>query len=375
METNVFYGNKLRLARLLKGYTQQQLGEATTVSRQFIHQMESGIRQPAIDVLNAICEALDVKSNFFFTPILNDVKFEQCHFRKRKTTPVNLSNRVLAYGTIFESLADLINIYIDLPATNIPKVTPNDGQYTNSEVELAAEKCRKHWKLGIDTPIANVIRVLENAGVIITQFTEVSDKVDALSFNRKYPIIIRNAEKGSSCRIRFDLAHECGHLVLHEGVETGDRTTENEADRFASAFLFPRSAFIKEFPSFKGKNLNWNLIYNLKVRWGMSVRAIIYRAHSLNLITAQQYRSANVRLNRTGQTRIEKFDEKVLREEPELLVSALNILNSDIGIGYQQIADSLNVNLSILSLITGLKLDINSSKCSDVIPMHSVFRP
>ena len=366
-----FYGDKLRLARFLKGYTQQQLGDAITASRQFVHQMESGLKQPAEDVLNVLSEVLDVRNNFFYTALVNDVKSEQCHFRKRKTTPVNLSNRVLAYGTIFEKLIDFIHEYIELPTINFPSIPHNSEQYSNFEIELAVEACRKEWELGINTPISNITRVLENVGVVITEFQGVSEKVDALSFNRKYPILIRNGEKGSSCRIRFDLAHECGHLVLHNGVETGDRVTESEADKFASAFLFPRVAFIKEFPDFKGRNLNWNVIYNLKVRWGMSVKALLYRAHQLNLITAQQYRSANVRLNKTKQTKSEKLDESVLKEEPEMLIKALNIINSEIGISFEQISKSLDISPNMLSIITGIPFEETS--LSNIIPMKRSF--
>ena len=89
----MFYGDKLRLARLMAGITQQELGDCVNVSRQFIHQLESGAKNPPEDVLNAVSERLHVATSFFYTFRNNDVKFEQCHFRKRKTTPVNLSNR------------------------------------------------------------------------------------------------------------------------------------------------------------------------------------------------------------------------------------------------------------------------------------------
>ena len=48
-----FYGERLRLARLLKGYTLQELGDAVCVTRQSIHQYESDVRAPAEDVRNA----------------------------------------------------------------------------------------------------------------------------------------------------------------------------------------------------------------------------------------------------------------------------------------------------------------------------------
>lgn len=369
MKTSLeFYGDKLRLARLLNGFTQQELGKLVSVSRQYVHQLEGGLTHPADDVLLALCECLKVESTFFRSPVGNDVKFEQCHFRKRRTTPVGLANRVMAFSTIFESLVSCINEFLELPAKNIPTEVPSGDHFTNEEIERAAEMCRKNWGLGLDTPISKMTRILENAGVIITQFDGVSEKVDALSLKRKYAIIVRNTAKESVCRMRFDLAHECGHFVLHDGVETGTRATESEADKFASAFLFPRVAFVKEFPDMTKKRLNWNRIYNLKIRWGMSARAIIYRAHYLGRITAQQYRSANVYLNRSGQAKTEKFDEEIKPETPELLESALKVMRDDLGISFSSLAKKLCISIELLRELVGGNYH-DDSHLDNVIPI------
>lgn len=373
MKTNTeFWGDKLRLARLLNGLTQQELGGLVSVSRQFVHQLEGGSKYPAEDVLEALCEVLKVEREFFQLPVGNDVKFEQCHFRKRRTTPVGLAHRVLAFSTIFEALVVYINDLLELPSKDIPTTESTASKYSNEEIERAAEKCRKKWGLGIDTPISRMTRVLENAGIVITQFDGVSEKVDALSLNRKYPIIVRNTAKESVCRMRFDLAHECAHFVLHDGIETGDKITESEADRFASAFIFPRAAFLKEFPNMCGKRINWNVVYRLKVRWGMSARAIIYRAHQLNLITAQQFRSANVYLNRSGQTKVEKYDDKIQPELPELLESIFRVLREQLSISFANVAKKLGVSVAMLSEVTGI-LPGDESHLNNIVPL-SIYR-
>lgn len=364
-----FSGDKLRLARLLNGLTQQELGEKVFASRQFIHQLESDARTPADDVLDAICEILYVNKKFFNEPISNDVKFEQCHFRKRKTTPVGIANRVLAFSTVFEQLVLFVNSHLELPTINLPVVNHDGDNHTNAEIEQAAQACRELWGLG-NGPISNVTRALENAGIVITQYKDVSDKVDALSLNRKFPIIIRNDAKESPCRLRFDLAHECGHFVLHDGVETGDNITESEADKFASSFLFPRKAFVQEFPDLRNKSINWKLIYTLKVRWGMSARAIIYKAHQYNLITAQQFRYANVHLNKTGQAKNEKFDEKILKEEPELLIGIFEILRDQLGMSFKYIADFLSIDPHMLSLITGIE-PTSETYLNNIVPLKA----
>lgn len=364
MKKQNFLGANLRLARVLNGLTLNELGDAVTASRQFIHQLEGDIRQPPEDLLRALCETLSVLPEFFSIEIYNDVKFEQCHFRKRKTTPISLANRVCAYSTIFERLISFISNYIELPKPNFPETHSTSRSYSNLEIEQAAEACRVHWKLGLDAPIKSITRTLENAGVVITTFSGVSEKVDALSLNRKHPIIIRNDAKESPCRLRFDLVHECGHFILHDGVETGDTVTESEADKFASAFIFPRSAFVKEFPRnfIANREASWRPLYELKRRWGMSLKALIYRAHYLNFISAQQYRAANVRLTKTGQSRNENFDDDIPKERPELLENALKLLNNELGITFSKIANHLHITEKMLSNIAGISIPKEISK-------------
>lgn len=127
-------------------------------------------------------------------------------------------------------------------------------------------------------------------------------------------MIIRSEAKPAAVRLRFDLAHECGHLVMHRGIETGDKATENEANRFASAFLLPRSSFIHEFP--RGRALNWGRIYEMKMRWKISAAAIIRRAYDLGMISADQYRTGYIHLSKTGQKKAERYDNEIVSESP-----------------------------------------------------------
>jgi Zn-dependent peptidase ImmA (M78 family)/DNA-binding XRE family transcriptional regulator len=371
--STVLNGDRVRLARLFKGYTLQDLGDAVHVSRQSISQLENGKRTPGSDVLSALAEYLEVGVGFFYSSIDSDVKMEQCHFRKRKTTPIGIANRVLAFGTLFEQLVLMLNEYLDLPMVDFHFI--EDLDFDTSElsplvIEKLAECCRERWKIGTDNPIDNMIRVLENAGAVVTYFNGVSDKVDALSMNKKIPIVVRNTAKESICRMRFDLAHELGHFIMHDGIVTGNPKTEKEADMFASAFLMPRNAFAKEFRScLRGNSFNWPKIYELKIRWKVSVRAIIYRANFLGLISAQQYRSANVWLNKSGQTKHEHHDDKIPTESPEVLESSLNILDEHLGVTFKNVAHKLGVTVKLLSQLTGVEYVENQST-SNVVPLH-----
>ncbi|EKN3726406.1 TPA: helix-turn-helix domain-containing protein [Yersinia enterocolitica] len=368
-----FVGDRLRLARLLKGFTLQEVGDAVFVSRQNIHQFESGARKPSDDVLEALSEFLEVKTSFFFLPLETEVKAEQCHFRKRKTTPVNVTNRILAFGTIFEQLVYELHQQLELPSPNFDILEHYDfdsNELDASMIELIAEKTRCYWGLGIDAPIESMTRVLENAGAIVVFIDDPSDKVDALSMNRKYPLVVRNTAKDNACRLRFDLAHECGHLILHQGIETGDAKTEKEADMFASAFLFPRSSFVKEFKKcMVGSKPNIRKIIELTLKWKVSAKMIIYRARFLDLISAIDYRSLNVYLNNKGYTKKEPYGDLIIDSEPEVLKDAIDVLKSDLGISSYMLADKLGLTPETFSIFAPFNCN-DSDNNNVVVPIR-----
>ena len=355
------FKDRLRLARILKGFSQQELGTEVHVSRQFIHQLESGEKLPRDDVFEAICEALNVTDAFFHPYALSELKNDQCHFRKRKTTPLGLTNRVLAFGTVFEEFVDYLSQYIEFPKSVISDFSASvkhDGNYSRREIEDITDKFRGENGLGLDTPIDNVTDLLENMGVLVTGFEGVSDKVDALSFARRYRVVLRNTAKLSVCRMRFDLAHELGHFILHEGIVTGDSITEAEADYFASAFLFPRKAFSKEFVHciHTVGNFNWKAILELKKRWKVSQKAIIYRAHSLGHIDSRQYRGANIHFSKTKQSKQEILDDQLPMEEPGLIESSLELLRSEVGISFQEIVKNIGLDPLYMASMLGISL-------------------
>ena len=337
-----FYGAKLRLSRTFKGFTLAELGEQLTTSRQYLQRLESDQDSPSEDMLLALSEALSVTPGFFFEPLSGEVSEEECHFRKLKTTPSNLRIRALSYGTIFNMLLTYLEKYVDFPEIKMPSIKVR----TRDDVERAAEKRRMAWGLRLDAPIKNVTRTLECFGCVITTFEGISEKIDAFSYHRSRPIIVRSLEKGSSSRARFDLAHECGHLVMHNDLEVGNPALEDQANQFAGAFLLPRTAFIHEFP--KSVRLNWTELFRLKQRWGVSVQAIIRRAYDLRLLNAVQYRNANVYISRNGWRHGEPPETEPSFENIRVLPAAYEVMQANHSYSVQDIAKDLCIQPSIL---------------------------
>lgn len=343
----IFNGDNLRIARLMSGISLNELGERVGTTRQYIHQLETTDKKvPTKDLVEALAYELGVDSSFFCYPFGNQVKEEECHFRKRKTTLVSSRRESAARATLMNKLVETLEAYLELPPVNFPQI----DIFSLADSEAASIKCRKRWKLG-DGPIKNMIRVAENAGAIVSTFGDISEKIDALSLNRGRPIIILNTTKNAP-RIRMDIPHEMLHIIGHDGIETGDRDTEAQADHFASHFLLPRAALIREYTSRSKTRIDWNRIYAIKVKWGISARAIVYRLNQYGLITPSQYRTANIHFSKTGQTKEEFHDDKVPLDLPELLPSSLTLLLQSYGKTFGGLLKELGIKAEFLANLT-----------------------
>jgi Zn-dependent peptidase ImmA (M78 family) len=343
-------GGQLRLARMAWGQSLDEIGASTLTSRQFVHQLETGAKIPNPEMLAVLAEVMGVQESYFHKVNSAPVTAEQCHFRKQQTTPISITSQVLARGTLLDCFVSRLDKKLRLPKVNFPDLAIRSDE----EIEEVAEACRRHWNLGLIAPITNMMRVVENAGAVVTYFHGISERVDALSMDRRRPIIVRSSAKESLCRLRFDLAHEAGHLVMHRGLHTGDQHSESQANRFASAFLLPRAGFLKEFP--RGARLNWPAMFQMKKRWKVAVRAIVRRALDLGLISASQYRSANIHLVKTGQAKLERYDDELPMENPELLDTALDALEQTMPNATRGIVDDLGWDDRLYKLIVGKTL-------------------
>lgn len=345
MQAKVFLGYKLRNIRNFFGYSLEEIGERVAATRQYIQQLESNAKTPSHEMVLALSDTLEVKSDFFFTAENTMTTEDQCHFRSPKTTPASIKNQAICQANILEGVVREFDNILDFPSINIPSRNPQNL----IDIELVAEEARNFWNLGTTAPITHMIRVVENAGVVVAHFKDVSEKVDAFSMSGRRPIILRNPHKESACRLRFDIAHECGHLIMHQGIITGDKKTEDEANRFASAFLLPRGAFIKEFP--KRAYFDWSAIYDMKLKWGVAVSAIIRRAYDLSLIDAAAYRRAHIHLSKNGQMKHERYDDQIALEEPELLYNAVNLIQDNAPSLLERVCENLKIRRSILERI------------------------
>jgi Zn-dependent peptidase ImmA (M78 family) len=171
----------------------------------------------------------------------------------------------------------------------------------------------------------------------------VSGEVDALSIAAARPVIVRNEEDRFACRLRFDIAHEIGHFVMHDGVQTGDRITESEANRFGGAFLLPRSVFAKEFPVSSSGRISWKSLSEIKLRWRTSKIAMLMRARQLALIDDYQLRGGIITLKNNSESKKEVEDDSIEIERPVLLDKSIRLITRHYGLSLDDIGRDLNM--------------------------------
>lgn len=366
-----FKGSQLRLARHYWGKTLNDIAEEIGKTRQYVSQLENSKGNLRLDdpTTKDLACFLHVAPTFFFKPVGVSLSEEQAHFRKLATTKTSMKQKVLARGTIFDQLVEFIDTKVRLPTVDFPD---ESGAETTEEIEQAAERLRAHWGLGFG-PISHMVRVVERAGAVVTLFQDTSTEVDALSITSRRPVIVRNEAKQSPFRLRFDIAHELGHLVLHEGQVTGDRKTESEANRFASAFLIPRSTFLKAFPR-RGSRLDWIGISKMKMDFQVSKAAIVYRARSLGLIDDYQYRGAVIYLKNQGEGITEKEDPYCIREQPETIAAALKVLYEHHGITHDALAENLGVTPEFLLEILPSQVSLHRAIVQKVRPALQIVK-
>lgn len=318
-----FSPDKLRLARCAAGRSLADIGDELAVTRQYAHKLEINAI-PSSTQLKQLGDLLGVDERFFFTPRRGSVDLEQCHFRSVRSSSQTLKKTVAAQVEMFELLVDELEKEVAFPPVSFK---PYDGPTPAAdEIERIAEKFRRDHGLGLG-PISSMTKLAEKVGVLVVNLADVDERVDAFSLFNKRPLIVRSTAKSSPGRQRFDLAHELGHLVMHQGIETGCRRTEDQANQFASALLMPRASFASEFPAMRGRYLNWHALKELKLRWKVSFKALIYRGRALDLLTAEQAKSGFTHLSRKGFTKFEEYDDLLPLEAPMLVQRALDLLD------------------------------------------------
>lgn len=327
--------SRITFARELRGLTKKQLAENIKKTPSAISQIERGLIRPDLETFVSLSFALKVPTSFFMgsDSIEKPIDLASCHFRSLRSTSQTLRRQSARKGDLFIDLIEMLESKgVIFPEDQVTGFSaPSDS---NDQIEQAASDLRRHWDLGYG-PISNIVRLVESKGIMVLPLLDGCTNVDAYSTWRgRRPCMLLSFLKTAS-HVRFDVAHELGHLALHEDTSTGETKTEREANRFAGAFLAPQESFLRECPR------GWSLaaFQQLKFRWKISIQALLYRAKDLGCISTSTHRRAMIQLTQKNMRKNEGPEWDM--EKPVLVAQALELLHERITL------DELAYELSV----------------------------
>lgn len=279
----MIHGDRLRQAREFRGLTQTDLAQRVGADQSTIALIESGLRQPSGDLLASIAIQTGFPPAFFRQGAPPQFALGSLLFRSQRSTSARQRAQAQRYGEIVYESA--VRMASQVVATNMLRLPRLDASETTPEE--AADLTRAALGLAPDRPVGQLINLIERSGVTVLALPTLLPKRDAFSFWTEAPsanplIILSSGVPGD--RLRYSVAHELGHLVLHSSLKGGTREVERSANRFASAFLLPADAVWQELVP----PLTLTVLAQLKPRWGVSMQALAMRAKELGIITPGQ---------------------------------------------------------------------------------------
>lgn len=339
METRFNY-RMLELARCSRGLNQKEVAEAIGRTQALVSNWEHNLRVPNLDDVQALGQLLDYPLDFFSQDELDAyLPPVQGHYRKKaalkKASREKLESHFRLLGGWLSKLQDAIE-----PEDGIGFASfAEDDEVDKATPEAAARSLRRKWKLG-NGPIRSLTHVLESHKIAVLRTWLVNDHIDGYSFftMQGLPAIYVNRERPVD-RMRFNLAHELGHLVMHSDV-LPDPAREKEAHRFASEFLMPSFSIDEQLD-----NLSFERLPSLKAYWGASMAAVILKAFHSERISESKYKSMLIELGHYQKNEPVDLSKHGFIEEPTMLKEMIRCHVEELDMTLPQIRDMLKIGV------------------------------
>nr|WP_298891873.1 XRE family transcriptional regulator [uncultured Acinetobacter sp.] len=343
----MFNGNRLLLALESQGFTNVAFANLMDVNRSTVTRWINDPNfTPRPDVLLKMSEILKVNIEWFQSKpkaILQTVEFYRSNASTTKLARNIAKSKLVFSAEIYQILSE----WVGFPETKLPKSLTLSEWHAldNNKIDELAKECRRLWGLG-NEPIDNLIGVAESNGIVVVKDelgTDASEQMDGVSawYNDvPFVFIIKDTP---AVRSRFDLAHEIGHLIMHKAIPIEDynkkeiyKKIENQAHRFANELLYPSDIAIDElyYPTLEK-------FIQLKMKWLISIQAILRKALDLELITEDEYIKFYKTISYRKWRKHEPLDDELIGEQPTLFAKVFEMLLEDGGFSRKSIIDKV----------------------------------
>ena len=243
MDKRIFNGKRLKNARLFRGLTLTELADHTGISKQSISLYENERNTPEHERVQVLASTLNFPYEFFFQTDACETVTEVTYFRSlASATKMSRTAQSVKLEYVAKTYEVLLN-YIDFPAINLPEVSfdGSDDEFddkciedTQQQIESIAQQVRELWGVG-DAPIKNLqffARKKRRASYDTDLIRGITNPTllarEQLSAIRICILLPSRSGQRPEGRIRFDMAHELGHILLHPWSENLELITKEE---------------------------------------------------------------------------------------------------------------------------------------------------
>ena len=311
----MIFGERIKQARELRGFTQTELAGLLKVTQGRIAQIEGEFRDVADSVIAEIAYHTRLPLTYFSKAPENWLSAGSLLFRAR----TSISKR-----EVMQSLRDAEHVFglahslarnLDIPVS-LRTIAGDPGD--------AARKTRALLGLPATEPVHGLIRALEGAGVWVLAIPALKGR-DAFCCwaqveDREIPVIVISPDCPGD-RLAMNVAHELGHLVLHKNsLGRLSPELEKEAFTFGAEFLMPEAGIRPDLQA----PVSLTRISRLKPKWGVSIQALVRRAYNLGVISERQYRYLFMQISSKGWRTAEPIP--IAAEKPRLLKKMAEVL-------------------------------------------------
>jgi len=321
----------LLLARESRGLSQSELANQLNISQGKLSKAEKGAQTLDFEMLSNLSKITNYPISFFHQAS-PDSPVSHHYYRRKISVPKKTINQIEANIKIFRKNIDELMDAIELPEYSLPSINSDDKR-----PEEIAELIRYKLKV-TQGPMPNLVNLLENHGIVIVKTDMFTNKIDGLSTisDRGVKIVFLN-KRMSTDRQRFSLAHELGHLIMHFDIPSYPENIEEEANRFASELLMPKKEINNDL-----RFLTFSKLGDLKRHWKVSMRALVYRAKTLETINQRQYRNFQINFSRRGINKSEPI--KIADEKAFILNRVIDLHQEELGYSLDELAKIVHLN-------------------------------
>lgn len=318
--TSSFNREMLMLARESRGLSQTDAAQGMSLSQGELSKMESGFREPTAEQVRRFAHFFRYEEDFFcLSDPVRNFGTSCIYHRKRAATSQSVLRRLLAMVNVASIQIRRLLLSVDLEAEN--RFQPFDLDDVSGGSSTVAGIVRSLW--GIPPgPVQNLVREIEEAGGIVIRCDFGTTNVDAVSqWLPDLPPLFFVNRLIPTDRLRFTLAHEIGHIIMHR-LPTDNM--EHEADSFAAEFLMPRRD-IKPHLGY----VTLPRLTTLKQHWRVAMSALLKRACDLETITPRSRSYLWMQMGQAGYRKVEPVT--IPPEEPKTLDCIISAHANELG--------------------------------------------